>query len=471
MYFEIGKKMNKIQCVSPVDGSVYAEREVATNDQVATIFAKAVAAQHLWAQETVAKRCEYCSLAVDAMLGMSERIAEELAWQMGRPISQGAGEVKGLEERARHMIAIAEEALEPLDPGFKEGFSRKISREPLGVVMTIAPWNFPFMTALNSVIPALLSGNAVVLKHAASTLLVAERIQDAFDQAGLPEGLFQHIVLDHALTSELIASGNVDMVCFTGSVGGGKAMEQAAAGQFIPLGLELGGKDPAYVRADCNIPYAIENLADGAFFNSGQSCCSIERIYVHESVHDELVKGLAAAGRAYTLGNPLDAATNLGPMIKPAAADFVRKQVADAVAMGATTHVDTSQFALDKAGSAYMAPQVLTDVTHEMSVMMDESFGPVVGVIKVSSDEEAIALMNDSEFGLTAGIWTEDVKAAERIAPQLETGTVFMNRCDYLDPALAWTGVKDTGRGCSLSKMGFDALTRPKSFHFKTSTN
>ncbi len=327
------------------------------------------------------------------------------------------------------------------------------------------------MTALNSVIPALLAGNAVVLKHAANTLLVAERIQDAFDQAGLPEGVFQHIVLDHDATSELIGSGNVDMVCFTGSVGGGKAMEKAAAGQFIPLGLELGGKDPAYVRADANLPYTIENLADGAFFNSGQSCCSIERIYVHESIHDELVAGLAAAGQAYVLGNPLDAATNLGPMIKPAAADFVRQQIADAVAAGAQAHVDTSQFELDQPGSAYMAPQVLSNVTHEMSVMTDESFGPVVGVIKVASDEEAIALMNDSEFGLTAGIWTEDLAAAERIAPQLETGTVFMNRCDYLDPALAWTGVKDTGRGCSLSTLGFDALTRPKSFHFKTSTD
>lgn len=463
--------MSKIQCISPIDGSMYAERPVADAEQVATLFARSKTAQHSWAQLTVAQRCEFCSTAVDAMVSMKERIAQELAWQMGRPISQGPGEVGGLEERARHMISIAEASLQPLDPGEKPGFVRKISHEPLGVVMTIAPWNFPFMTALNSVIPALLAGNTVVLKHAANTLLVAERIQDAFDKACLPEGVFQHIVLDHSTTSELIGSGNVDMVCFTGSVGGGKAMEEAAAGQFIPLGLELGGKDPAYVRADCNLSYTIENLADGAFFNSGQSCCSIERIYVHESIHDELVAGLATVGQAYVLGNPLEATTSLGPMISPAAADFVRKQVADAVAAGAKTHVDTSQFTLDQPGSAYMAPQVLSDVTHEMSIMMDESFGPVVGVIKVSSDDEAIALMNDSDFGLTAGIWTEDLDAAERIAPQLETGTVFMNRCDYLDPALAWTGVKDTGRGCSLSAMGFDALTRPKSFHFKTSTD
>ncbi|MFT6915707.1 MAG: acyl-CoA reductase-like NAD-dependent aldehyde dehydrogenase [Motiliproteus sp.] len=463
--------MSKIQCISPVDGSVYAERPVADAAQVAALFARSKAAQFHWAQLSVAERCTFCTAAVDALVAMKERIARELAWQMGRPISQGAGEVGGLEERSRHMIAIAEASLQPIDPGEKQGVVRRISHEPLGVIMTIAPWNFPFMTALNSIVPALLAGNAVVLKHASNTLLVAERIQDAFDQAGLPEGVFQHIVLDHPGTAELIGSGNVDMVCFTGSVGGGKAMEQAAVGQFIALGLELGGKDPAYVRADCNLPYTIENLADGAFFNSGQSCCSIERIYVHESIHAEFVAGLAAAGQAYRLGNPLEATTNLGPMIKPAAADFVRQQVADAVAGGAKTHVDTRKFPLDQPGSAYMAPQVLTEVTHAMSIMTDESFGPVVGVIKVSSDEEAIALMNDSDFGLSAGIWTEDLAAAERIAPQLEAGTVFMNRCDYLDPALAWTGVKDTGRGCSLSALGFAALTRPKSFNFKTSTH
>ncbi|MCJ8339727.1 MAG: aldehyde dehydrogenase family protein [Pseudomonadales bacterium] len=463
--------MNNIQCISPVDGSVYAQRPVASASQMANIFAGAKAAQHSWAALSLQQRKDYVSAAVDAMMAMKTRIAEVLAWQMGRPISQGAGEVDGLEERARHMIAIADQALQPTDPGEKAGFSRQITREPLGVVFTIAPWNFPFMTALNSIIPALVAGNTVVLKHAASTLLVAECIQDAFAAAKLPEAVFQHIVLNHTSTSELIGSGNVDMVCFTGSVGGGKAMEQAAAGQFIPVGLELGGKDPAYVRADANLPYCIENLADGAFFNSGQSCCSIERIYVHESIHDELVAGLAAAGQAYRLGNPLDVNTNLGPMIKPAAADFVRQQIGDALAAGAKAHVDTSRFELDKPGSAYMSPQVLTQVTHEMSVMTDESFGPVVGVIKVSSDEEAIALMNDSAFGLSAGIWTEDLSAAQRIAPQLEAGTVFMNRCDYLDPALVWTGVKDTGRGCSLSNLGYDAVTRPKSYHFKIKTD
>lgn len=463
--------MKMIQCVSPVDGSVYAERPVASEQAIREAFAESRAVQQEWKLLSIAERAAYCNAAVDALIAMKPRIVEELAWQMGRPVAFGAGEVGGLEERARYMISIAQSSLADLDPGEKPGFLRRVSREALGVVLTIAPWNFPYMTAINSIIPALMAGNTLVLKHAAHTLLVAERFQEAFDQAGAPKGVFQHLVMDHQQTAEVISGGMVDMVCFTGSVGGGKAMEAAASGAFIPVGLELGGKDPAYVRADCNLQHAIENLADGAFFNSGQSCCAIERIYVHESIHDEFVAGLAAVASRYVLGNPLAPETTLGPMIKPAAADFVRGQIKEALAAGATAHVDTSAFEREQEGSAYMAPQVLSDVTHSMSVMRDESFGPVVGVMKVSSDEEAITLMNDSEFGLTAAIWTEDVAAAERIGAKLDTGTVFMNRCDYLDPALAWTGVKNTGRGCTLSAMGYESLTRPKSYHFRTQTS
>ncbi|MGI9465318.1 MAG: aldehyde dehydrogenase family protein, partial [Aestuariivirgaceae bacterium] len=332
-------------------------------------------------------------------------------------------------------------------------------------------WNFPYLTAVNSIIPALMAGNAVVLKHASSTLLVAERFQRAFDEAGLPEGVFQHLFLDHQKTGEIIAGGLVDMVCFTGSVPAGREMERSAAGQFIPLGLELGGKDPAYVRKDCNLAHAVENLVDGAFFNSGQSCCGIERIYVDGAVYDDFVDGVVELTRQYVLGNPLEEATTLGPLVKPAAADFVRGQIAAAVRAGATARIDTSAFAMEAPGSAYMAPQVLTEVNHQMAVMTEESFGPVVGIMKVSGDEEAIDLMNDSDLGLTAAVWTEDAEAAARIGDALQTGTVFMNRCDYLDPALAWTGVKNTGRGCTLSQVGYEALTRPKSYHFRTNTS
>jgi acyl-CoA reductase-like NAD-dependent aldehyde dehydrogenase len=460
----------KITCISPVDGRVYASRPVASRKQIAETFGAARKAQDRWKRLPLAERAAYCTAAVGAMVSMTDEIVPELAWQMGRPIRYGAGEVRGFEERARYMIAIADQALADIDPGPKEGFVRYIRRDPLGVVFTIAPWNYPYLTAVNSVIPALMAGNTVVLKHAASTLLVAERFQQAFDRAGLPEGVFQHLVLSHPQVGEVIRDRLADMVCFTGSVAGGKAMEEASAGRFLNLGLELGGKDPAYVRPDANLAHAVENLVDGSFFNSGQSCCAIERIYVHQKVWNDFLDGFVDLTRKYVLGSPLEQATTLGPMVRPDAAAFVRKQIASAVRGGARTHIDPKAFPSDRAGTPYLAPQVLTNVTHKMSVMMDESFGPVIGLMKVADDRQAIHLMNDSPYGLTAAVWTEDVDAAQAIGRELETGTVFMNRCDYLDPALTWTGVKDTGRGATLSKVGYEALTRPKSYHLRTKT-
>ncbi len=460
-----------IKCTSPVDGSIHSQHPVATTREIHEKLSAAQTAQPAWKRLSVAERAGYCTAAVNAMLAMGDEIGPELAWQMGRPVRYGAGELGGFEERARYMISVAEDKLADIDPGDKEGFKRYIRREPLGLVLTIAPWNFPYLTTVNSVIPALMAGNAVVLKHASHTLLVGQRFQKAFDAAGLPDGIFQNIVMDHRQTAEVIGGGFVDMVCFTGSVDAGRTMEELAVGHFIPVGLELGGKDPAYVRADCNLDHAIENLADGAFFNSGQSCCGIERIYAHEDVYDEFVAGMVKVANSYVLGNPLEEATTLGPMIKPQAADFVRGQINQAVAAGATPHIDPADFPLSKPGSAYLAPQILTDVDHTMSVMREESFGPVVGIMKVTNDDEAVHLMNDSDLGLTAAIWSEDIDAAEAIGDRLETGTVFMNRCDYLDPALAWTGVKNTGRGCTLSSIGYETLTRPKSFHLRTKTS
>lgn len=463
--------VDKIRCVSPVDGSVYAERALAKKKDVAAAFSAAHAAQEKWKRVPLKERMKYCAAAVDAMLAMKDEIVPELAWQMGRPIRYGAGELRGFEERARYMIAIAERALGDIRPEPKEGFLRYIKREPLGVVFTIAPWNYPYLTAVNSIIPALMAGNAVVLKHAAQTILVGERFAKAFKAAGLPKDIFHNLVLSHERTAQIISGGHANMVCFTGSVSGGKAMEKAAAGRFINVGLELGGKDPAYVRPDANMAHAIENLVDGAFFNTGQSCCGIERIYVHKKVWGDFIDGVVDLTKKYVLGSPLEEATTLGPMVKPEAADFVRKQIASALRGGAKAHIDPKSFARDKKGSAYMAPQVLTGVNHQMSVMTEESFGPVVGIMKVSDDEEAIQLMNDSLYGLTAAIWTDDAEAAQKIGNEIQTGTVFMNRCDYLDPALTWTGVKDTGRGATLSAIGYEALTRPKSYHLRTKTS
>ncbi len=459
--------MTETICISPVDNSEYARRPVAGDDQVEAVFARARLVQRDWARLPIAERARYCTALVDAMLSLRDEIIPELAWQMGRPVKFGAGELGGFEERARGMIAIAEQALAPVVPAAKDGFKRYIRREPLGVVLTVAPWNFPYLTAVNSIVPALMAGNAVVLKHAAQTLLAGERFQQAADKAGLPEGLFTNLCLSHGQVGKIIGARLADQVNFTGSVEAGKVIEQAAAGQFIGVGLELGGKDPAYVRADADLDFAAENIMDGAFFNSGQSCCGIERIYVHDSLFDPFVEKFVELTRGYVLGDPLDPETTLGPMVKTAAADFVRGQIAAAVQAGATAHLDPKDFPANKEGTPYLAPQVLTGVTHDMSVMTDESFGPVVGIMKVSGDEEAVRLMNDSDFGLTASIWTKDLAAAEAIGGEVETGTVFMNRADYLDPMLAWTGVKDTGRGATLSQVGYEMLTRPKSFHLR----
>lgn len=457
-----------LKIITPVDGSVYAERPVAGRDEIDAVLAKADDAQKAWKKTPLAERQAYMTKALEAFLSKKEEIAKELSWQIGRPASQTPGEMGGFEERARYMIEIAPKALADVDPGQKDGFNRFIRREPLGVVAIIAPWNFPYMTAVNGVFPALLAGNTVVLKHSQQTLLCAERFAEAFEAAGLPEGVFQYIHTDHAGAEGIMSDPRVDFVNFTGSVRGGHAVQQAVSGKFIGTGLELGGKDPAYVRADADLDHAIESLVDGAFFNSGQSCCGIERIYVHEDVYEQFVEGYAALTRQYKLGDPMEDGVNLGPVVRTAAADFIRGQVADAVKAGAKTLIDPAGFEADKEGTPYLAPQVVVDVDHSMRVMTEESFGPVVGIMKVSSDEQAVELMNDSEYGLTASIWTGDEEAALRLGDDVDTGTLFMNRCDYLDPALAWTGVKNSGRGCTLSSVGFEALTRPKSFHLRT---
>ncbi|MBV7526905.1 MULTISPECIES: aldehyde dehydrogenase family protein [Pseudomonas] len=457
----------KVQLISPVDGRVYAEREVADAAQVEQALTAAASAQAAWQRRSLSERAAFCTAAVDAMLSMQADIVPELAWQMGRPVRYGAGELRGFAERARHMIAIAPQVLDRVEPEPVAGFRRYIKREPLGTVLVVAPWNYPYLTAVNTIIPALMAGNSVILKHASQTLLVGERFAEAMRRAKLPEGLFQNLLLDHVSTGAIIACGRVQQVNFTGSVEAGKVMESVASGQFLGMGLELGGKDPAYVRADANLEQAVENLVDGSFFNSGQSCCAVERIYVDQKIYPVFVERFAELTRQYVLGNPLDEATTLGPLVTPGAAFFVRGQIADALAQGAKALIDPKSFPADVPGSAYLAPQVLVDVNHQMSVMRDESFGPVVGIMPVASDEEAIALMNDSEFGLSASIWTRDLAAAERLGNEIATGTVFMNRCDYLDPALAWTGVKNSGRGVTLSPLGYEHLTRAKSFHLR----
>ena len=461
-------KNNVIKIISPIDGAVVAERNLATEDEVNAALLLAVEAQVQWQATAIAERAKLCHKAIDFMVSKSVEIAREITLQMGRPVKYAAGEVSGLEERASYMIDIAEQELADTPVEKKTGFTRFIRRQPLGVVLTLAPWNYPYLTAVNSIIPALMAGNSVLLKHSTQTLLCAERFYQAFEQAGLPAGVFQYLHLSHAKTADLVKHENINYVSFTGSVEGGKAIEQAAAGLFKSLALELGGKDPAYVMADAEINYSVENLVDGAFFNSGQSCCAIERIYVHKNNYDEFVEKYVNRVNQYRLGNPLDQATTLGPMVNSKAANFVCEQIKQAVSMGAKTCIDETSFSTSKPGTPYRAPQVLIDVDHTMSIMKDETFGPVVGIMKVSSDSRAIELMNDSVYGLTASLWTNNVDKAIKTGDFLQTGTVYMNRCDYLDPALPWVGVKQSGRACSLSKLAYQQLTRPKSFHLKT---
>jgi acyl-CoA reductase-like NAD-dependent aldehyde dehydrogenase len=456
-----------IRTISPIDGGVVAERPYASEAEIARTLAGARAAQARWRDVPIAERAAYCTRFVDAFVAQRDATAGEITLQIGRPIAHSPGELRGFEERARAMIALAPEALADVLPEAKPGFTRFVRREPLGVVLTIAPWNYPLLTAVNSVVPALLAGNAVILRHSAQTPLCAERFRDAFAAASLPDGLFSVLHCDHAATERLITSPGVDFVAFTGSVDAGRAVARAAAERFLGSNLELGGKDPAYVRPDADLAFAVAELVDGAFFNAGQSCCGIERIYVHADVYGPFVEQYAALARRYVLGDPRDPATTLGPVVRTAAAELVRAQTAEAVALGARALIDAREFARDEPGTPYLAPQVLIDVDHRMRVMTEESFGPVVGIARVAGDDEAVARMNDSEFGLTASVWTADERAALALGARVETGTFFMNRCDYLDPMLAWTGVKNSGRGCSLSRVGFESLTRPKSFHLR----
>jgi acyl-CoA reductase-like NAD-dependent aldehyde dehydrogenase len=454
--------------ISPVDGSVIAERELASDSLTESVLERAHEAQTVWRNTSIAERVRLCEAMVQHLEKNAADIATEISWQMGRPVRYTPNEIlRGAQERARYMMSIAESELADLAVPEVPGFTKFVRRTPVGTVLIVAPWNYPYLTAINSLVPALLAGNTVVMKHASQTLLCAERFSQACEAAGFPPGVFQHIHATHATVEKMISDQRINFVVFTGSVNGGAAMERAAAGRFIGVGTELGGKDPSYVRHDADLALAIAENVDGAFFNSGQSCCAIERIYVHTDVYDQFVEGFVDLTKQYVLGNPMHPDTTIGPMVNTAAAAFVRKQIEEAFASGAQHLVGESHFPNSNTDSAYIGPTVLVDVNHSMSVMREESFGPVIGIMRVDSDDEAIHLMNDSPYGLTASIWTQDQVAAQSLGDQIATGTVFMNRCDYVDPTLVWSGVKDTGSGIALSRLGFGPYTRPKSFHLK----
>lgn len=461
--------------ISPIDGRPVVRRAYASEAQISQALANAQGAQPAWHALGIQARGRIVAAAVDHVVAAKDEIARAITIQMGRPLRDAPGEVDGFAARARHMIAIADDALAPIAAPAQPGFTRFISREPIGVALTIAPWNYPLLTAVNSIVPALMAGNTVILKHSDQTPLCAELIDRAFRDAGAPRGVFQYLHASHDITQRLIRAPEIGYVSFTGSVRGGRIVEESAAGRFIGVGLELGGNDPAYVREDANLDAAAETLVDGAFFNAGQSCCGIQRIYVARGVHDAFVERAVALTQRYVLGNPLQPGTTLGPVVRARAAAEIREVIAQAVGAGAVNVIDNSHFkkasesSLNASeSSCYVAPALLTQVDHRMRIMSEECFGPVAGIMPVDSDEQAIALMNDSPYGLTAAVFTQDEAAALHIGGQVRAGTFFMNRCDYLDPALAWTGVKQSGCGVSLSKLGYEPLTQAKSFHLRS---
>lgn len=460
---------SELRVVNPFTEQVELVLPMIGAEEIDGVVARARRAFGVWRWTGVAERMALCERFIAAFEAEAEQTARDITRQMGKPLANARGEVQGMIGRARHMIAIAEETLADEQVAEKPNFTRYIRHEPLGVVLDIAAWNYPLLIAVNVVVPAVLAGNAVIIKHSSRTPLCGRAFTEAFTRAGAPEGLVQDVIADHAVTDALIRHAGVDFVSFTGSVRGGHEVVRSAADRFIGMGLELGGKDPAYVCADAPFDFSVENTVDGALYNAGQSCCAIERIYVEAPIYERFVEAFAEKARAYArLGDPMDPATTQGPMATPGAAKFIAEQVADAVKRGGRLVVAPGDYARP-AGGWFCAPAVVAGAPQDCSLMQEESFGPVVGILPVASDDEAIRLMNDSAYGLTASIWTSDPARAARVGARVETGTFFMNRCDFLDPALPWTGVKDTGRGATLSKYGLLQLTQLKSMHLRTS--
>lgn len=454
--------------ITPIDNSVYLERPLSTEAEIDKVIESSKKSFQSWKNTSIEDRITIINKFIDNLIALKPEVSKEICWQIGRPISQCGNELRGFEERSRHMVKIAKESLQNIPATKNDEFDNYIYKSPLGVIFVMAPWNYPIITATNTIVPALLAGNTILIKHSSQTPRCAELISQAFANTGLPEGVFQFVHTDHQSCEKIISDNRIAHVVFTGSVKGGQEVKKYIGTRFINVGLELGGKDPAYVRSDADINHAIENLVDGAMFNSGQSCCGIERIYVDQSIYKDFIDGFKNLTEQYKLGDPSKEDTNLGPVVRLSAANFIRSQMAEAEQQGAKRLIDESKFSISKEDNCYVAPQVMIDVDHSMRFMMEETFGPAVGIMPVKDHNEAKQLMNDSPYGLTASIWTKDLDFAKEFGRDIETGTFFMNRCDYLDPALAWTGVKDTGVGCSLSVLAFDQLTRPQSFHMRS---
>lgn len=458
--------MSSLNVDNPFTGENACTVTLADDAAVNVTLDRARAAARSFRTSTVGERIALCERAVAWMEANADSIASDITRMMGKPLDQAKGEVKGMAMRARHMASIAEESLKDIALPPKENFERRIVKEPLGVIFDLPAWNYPLLTAVNAVIPAILSGNAVIVKHSPRSPLCGEHFARAFEAAGAPAALVQALHCDHPTSERIVGDARVDHVLFTGSVFGGHRIQEAASKRFLHVGLELGGNDPAYVAPDCDLAKTVENIVDGAIYNAGQSCCAVERVYVHRSLVSKFLEAAEPLVRAYVLGDPMDSKTTLGPVAQPHHVAELEAFVDDAKAKGARIVAGGKRASVDGKGRFFQAT-LIADATPAMALLQRESFGPILPVAVVDSDEDAIAQMNASSLGLTASVWTQDRDRAARMARALEYGTVLMNRCDALDPALPWTGVKDSGRGVTLSQLGFDALTRPKAIHFR----
>lgn len=455
----------ELSVINPFDQQVVCRR--AYDDQASTDakLAAARAAFERWSSLSLEDRIVRVEEGLRRFREHGEKAACDITAQMGKPIGQARQEVRTVFERAAGSIEDAPRALSPDRLEGPEGFVRRIEHCPLGVVFNIAAWNYPLLIPVNVIVPALLAGNVVMLKHSAKTPLCGEAFEAAFGGLDVPN-LVTNLVLTHEQTAGLIGDSRVDHVSFTGSVEGGYEVYGAASKRMIDVGLELGGKDPAYVAADADLESTVANVIDGACYNAGQSCCAIERVYVLESLYDEFVARAERVLSEYRLGDPRDEKTTMGPLASRGVLETLERQVADAVERGG--HLVCGGKRVGDTAGNFFEPTLVVDVPNDAMIMQEESFGPVVPMARVRDDDEAVRLMNDTRFGLTASIWTSDVERAERVAARVNAGTIYQNRCDYLDPTLPWTGWGESGKGSTLSRYGFFHLTRRKSIHFRT---
>ncbi|MFN7309695.1 MAG: aldehyde dehydrogenase family protein, partial [bacterium] len=430
---------------------------------IAAKFKAARAAQRAWAATPLAHRLECIKRFRQALIDGRERLAAILTSEVGKPIKQARNELNGLLGRIDFFLAETERTLAPRTVHDEGGMREVIAHEPLGVIANISAWNYPYFVGANGFVPALLTGNAVLYKPSEYATLTGLEIGNLLHASGVPQDVFAVLAGGPRVGIELLKHA-VDGVFFTGSYAAGKRIAEATAGRMIKLQLELGGKDPTYVCEDVDLAAAAASLADGAMYNTGQSCCSVERIYVHEKIHDAFVAAFVAEVRGFKRGEPTMEDSYLGPLTRAPQVKVLELQVADALAKGARCLLGGHK--VEPPGN-WFEPTVLVDVNHDMTVMREESFGPIIGIQKVASDEEAVRLMNDTEYGLTAGVYTRDEARARRILAQVHAGSVYWNCCDRVSPRLPWSGVGHSGVGLTLSTYGIETFTRLKAWHLR----